>query len=80
LHVPKLTQSAPKYRLHRPSGQAVVTINGRQIYLGPHGSKASTAEYDRVIGEWLAGGRQLAVSIVESVELTINELLARFWR
>lgn len=24
----------PSYRLHKPSGQAVVTINGKDIYLG----------------------------------------------
>ena len=33
----------PKYRKHRASGQAVVTLNGRDIYLGPHGTKASKA-------------------------------------
>lgn len=29
------------YRLHRPSGRAVVTINGRDIYLGSHGCRDS---------------------------------------
>ncbi len=28
----------PKYRLHRPTGQAVVTLNGRDTYLGKHGT------------------------------------------
>ena len=28
----------PSYRLHKPSGQAVVTINGRDIYLGKYNS------------------------------------------
>ena len=32
----------PTYRKHR-SGQARVTINGRDYYLGPHGTKASKA-------------------------------------
>ena len=41
----------PSYRLHRPSGQAVVTLSGRDFYLGPHGSKISRAEYDRVTAE-----------------------------
>jgi len=42
-----------------PSGQAVVTLNGRDIYLGKWNTKASRAEYDRLIGEWLAGYRCL---------------------
>jgi hypothetical protein len=35
-----------KYRKHRASGQAVVTLNGRDFYLGPHNTKASKLEYD----------------------------------
>ena len=33
--MPKLNSSLPKYRLHRASGQAVVTLYGKDIYLGP---------------------------------------------
>jgi len=29
------------------------------VYLGPHGSEASKAEYDRVVREWLMNNRQL---------------------
>ena len=28
----------PSLRHHKPSGQAVVTLSGRDVYLGPHGS------------------------------------------
>ena len=49
----------PSYRLHKATGQAVVTLNGREIYLGKHGTKASKAAYDRKLAEWLAGGRRL---------------------
>jgi hypothetical protein len=31
--MPKLVNSSPKYRHHRPSGQAVVTLNGVDHYL-----------------------------------------------
>lgn len=31
----------PKYRHHKPSGQALVSIRGKRIYLGKHGSGAS---------------------------------------
>jgi hypothetical protein len=44
----------PTYRKHKGSGQAVVTLNGRDIYLGKYGTKASRDEYNRSIGEWLA--------------------------
>ena len=36
----------PSYRLHKPSGQAVVTLDGRDFYLGAYGTPASKAEYD----------------------------------
>ena len=49
--MPKLVQATPKYRKHRASGQAIVSIGGRDIYLGPHGTKASHTEYDRVVAE-----------------------------
>jgi integrase len=46
----------PKYR-RKPDGRAVVTLAGRDVYLGRHGSPESKAEYERVIGEWLARGK-----------------------
>ena len=33
--MPTLKHSVPKYRKHRASGQAVVTISGHDHYLGP---------------------------------------------
>ena len=51
--MPTLVKSIPTYRKHRASGQAVVSLNGRDFYLGPHGTRASKLEYDRLIGEWL---------------------------
>jgi hypothetical protein len=57
LHVPRLLNSPPKYRLHKPLSRAVVTLNGLDHYLAPWNSKASKAAYDRSIGEWLANGR-----------------------
>ena len=38
----------PSYRRHKPTNQAVVTINGQDIYLGKWNTGASKAEYDRV--------------------------------
>lgn len=60
--MPKLTDNRnPAYLLHKQSGQAIVTLNGRDILLGRHGTAASRAEYDRRIAEWIANGRQMTV-------------------
>jgi hypothetical protein len=55
--MPHLKNSVPKYRKHKQSGQAIVTLSGRDFLLGPHGTKTSHIEYDRLIMEWLASGR-----------------------
>ena len=54
--MPKLLR-VPKYRRHKPTGQAVVTLSGKDHYLGKWNTTASKAEYSRLIGEWLAAGR-----------------------
>jgi integrase len=65
----------PSYRKHKATGQAVVTLNGKDIYLGRFKSKESRAEYDRQIARWLANGRRLpATDWIMVVELT-----DRFW-
>jgi integrase len=78
--MPKLTKAVPKYRKHRASGQAVVTIAGRDHYLGPHGTKASRIEYDRVVTEWLANGRHPITTPEDTPTLMVGELLARYWK
>jgi len=67
----------PKYRRHKPSGQAVVTLNGRDIYLGKWSTKASRTEYDRLIGEWLAGGRCPSKA---DLGVSVAELALAYWR
>jgi len=58
--MPKLKSSLPKYRKHRATGQAVVTLSGKDFYVGPYGTNVSKIEYDRLIAEWLANGRRLS--------------------
>ena len=72
-------KTPPKYRKHRPSGQAVVTLDGKDHYCGPHGTKPSKLEYDRLIGEWLANGRRVPIT-TESKPLTIVQLCSEYWR
>src|SRR6188768_1244830 len=72
------TKRIPTYRLHRPSGQAVVTLAGHDHYLGPHGTPASKQAYDRLIGEWLAAGRHPPRQAARPDGLTVNELLLAY--
>jgi len=73
--MPKLS-SEPAYREHRASGQAVVTIGGKDFYLGKYGSERSKIKYHRLIFEWLGAGR----TIPEPDGLTVSTLCAEFWR
>ena len=79
--MPRLSRSVPRYRKHRASGQAIVVLCGQCFYLGPHGTKTSKLEYDRLIAEWLARGRRpLADPIEENSGITVVELIARYKR
>jgi hypothetical protein len=74
----------PSYRLHKQSGQAIVTLadrlgNRRDVLLGKYGTPESRAEYARVIGEWEANGRRLPQANGKTLDLTVNELLLAYW-
>ncbi len=70
----------PKYRRHKPTGLGVVTIAGRDVYLGKHGTKDSGAAYQRAIAEWLASGEAQARKRTSGgPELTVDALIARYW-
>ncbi|MEZ6128957.1 MAG: site-specific integrase [Planctomycetaceae bacterium] len=43
----------PAYRHHKARNLAVVTLNGRDIYLGEFDSPESRAKYDTLIADWL---------------------------
>ena len=60
----------PSYRRHRPTGQAVVTQDGRDIYPGQ--VERSEAEHQRIISELLAAGRMLRLAQAPG-ELTVVE-------
>jgi integrase len=76
--MPRRSQS-PSYRHHKPSGQAVVTLDGRDFYLGHWDSPESHAEYDRRLAEWLTNGRKSP--LVEKPQgRTISALILAYWR
>jgi hypothetical protein len=77
--MPKLKENeVPAYRLHKQSGQAIVTLNRKDVLLGKHGSAASKAEYRRLTAEWIS--TRGAPSSVTGDDLTISELIAAYWR
>ena len=71
----------PVYRHHKPSGLASVRLDGRDIYLGRHGTPESRSEYQRVIAEWLSsraaepGG---AKSKAPASERIVDELISAY--
>ncbi len=65
------------YRLHKPSGRAVVTLNGKDYYLGPHGSPASKTAYKRLIDEYTASGGSLSFGM-ETSKTTVAMLVSDY--
>jgi len=72
----KVASPWPRYRHHKPTGQAVVTLSGRDHYLGLHDTLASHLEYQRLLAEWLAAGRTPIRG--RSQALTLVELAAAY--
>jgi hypothetical protein len=66
--------------LHKATGQAVVRLDGKDIYLGTHGTPESRAEYDRLIAEWLANGRRLPGTPATPDGISVNELALAYWK
>ncbi|QDU70449.1 site-specific integrase [Mucisphaera calidilacus] len=76
------TPRVPSYRLHKPSGQAVVRINGKDFYLGIHGTDGSRRAYDRLLAEWFAGHRHTPSPTRKAAaqELAVCELVLAYLR
>ena len=71
------TSRIPSYRFHKASGQAVVTLDYRDHYLGPFGSPESRVCYEQLVAEWLANGRRTP-SPEKAGLITVTELLAGY--
>src|SRR6516225_3483590 len=68
----------PKYRRHS-SGQARVTLDGKDHLLGPYNSAESKEAYRRLIAEWTAGQGRFAPK-EEAKPFTVNELILAHWK
>ncbi len=80
--MPRRRSSVPKYRLHKPSGQGVVTVRtaegGRKdVYLGPYNTPDSLSEYRRVLAT-VAAGEEVRPPVPPPAEVTIAELLLAY--
>ena len=70
-------KNVPGYLHHKKSGQAMVVLQGKTIYLGKYKSKSSREEYERVIGDYLANGKKLPPTRSQT-EITIEEAVLLF--
>lgn len=73
-------KTTPNYRFHKARNCAVVTINGRDHYLGAYDSPESWELYHRLVAEHLAARREPPPPAPVDAPLTITELIARYWR
>lgn len=75
--MPRLVHKPPKYRLHKGSGQAIVSINGRRLYLGVYGTPKSHELYEKAISEWRRSlpGKAKSETTTKQVPLFNDELL-----
>jgi hypothetical protein len=70
----------PSYRFHRARNCAVVTIDGKDHYLGTYDSPESWEKYHRLVAEHLAERRETPPPLPADAPLTVTELIARYWR
>jgi hypothetical protein len=80
----------PTYRLHKATGQAVVVLRGRSVYLGKFGTPESRTKYDRVIARYLADradpdsaaskSSAQPITTTPAADLSVAELVLRYWR
>ena len=76
--MPKWGSRPPQARLHKPSGQARVRIDGNEIYLGKFGSAAARQRYAEVIADWTAR-RAGGASTAPTAPVTVSIAVFRFW-
>ena len=77
----------PKYGLHKASGQAVVYLDRKPVYLGKHESPESHEAYARIVAEWTAEVSSQNSEAARAAEhagqkfsrLTINQLLLAYF-
>ncbi|MBK9189252.1 MAG: tyrosine-type recombinase/integrase [Phycisphaerales bacterium] len=69
----------PKLGLHKVTGLRRARFNGRDIYFGREGDAEGNRRYKRMVAEFLANDGSLPLGQSERKELSIKELMARYW-
>src|SRR3954454_19611797 len=76
--------SQPSYRHHKARNVAVVTIDGKNHYLGPWQSPESHEKYAALIAEWTRNGSTLptktAGAPTDATPLTVSELILAYFK
>lgn len=73
-----MTVRIPSYRLHKPSGRAVVSVARKDHYLGKYGSVESLEAYGQLIAK-LSTGAPLTLQNTPTVAgYTVNEVILAF--
>lgn len=75
-HSQSARRRTPKLRHHKATGQGYVQLGARFVYLGRYDDPETLEKDHRTLAEWVAAGRQQPVP---QEQLTVKELLARFW-
>src|SRR5262249_7687009 len=87
-HAMPRTSRPPAYRLHKARNLAVVTLAGKDRYLGPYGSPESHERYALLIAEWHASGHRPPAAPSAPAgptsapcpsPVTVNEVVLPFW-
>jgi integrase len=78
------TPAQPSYRRHKARNCAVVTINGKNHYLGPYDSPASHENYAALIDKWrttqgVCPQNRLGTTSTSS-NLSVTELILAYWK
>ena len=68
----------PSHRLHRGSGQAIVTNNRQDFYLGRHNTPESRRKYNRLIAEYLSSPETFVLSASRKSDAAVSELIVAF--
>ena len=76
-----MTVRRPKYRHHKARDCAVVTIHGKDHYLGEYDSPSSWEKYHRLVAEWMSRRNTPTPAEAEpDAPLTVTELVAAYWK
>src|SRR5262249_57417136 len=72
----------PAYGLHKPTGQARVRIDGKDVYLGPHGSEESRRKYEQIVRKMITdrAAQEVRARVEIASDLTISELVVGYTR